>query len=61
MQIDNIYFMTDDKPVTISALAYFHRQSCVCHMISTVLKQTLQLNKLGKTDIDAMNENHSLV
>jgi len=49
MLMDNIYFVTDEGSNVKLALSCYHRQPCVCHNISTVLKHTLQLDKLSKS------------
>jgi len=49
MLMDNIYLVTDEGSNIKTALACYHRQLCVCHRISIVLKHTLQLDELSKS------------
>ena len=56
MLMNNIYFVTDEGSNIKSALACYHRQPCACHRISTVLKHTLQLDKLSKS-VHPISEN----
>ena len=60
MLMNNIYFVTDEGSNIKSALACYHRQPCACHRISTVLKHTLQLDKLSKS-VHPISENDLLV
>jgi len=55
MILDNIYFVTDQGSNVKAALNSYHRLPCSCHMIATVLRHTLQLNRLSST-ILPMNE-----
>ena len=41
--------MTDQGSNFKNALFNFHRLPCVCHMLATVIRHTLQLSDLSKT------------
>ena len=41
--------MTDQGSSFKNALFNFHRLPCVCHMLATVIRHTLQLSDLSKT------------
>jgi len=58
---ESLFFVTDEGSNIKSALSNYHRFSCCCHILATVLRHTLQLDNLSATILPMKESDDDMV